>query len=145
MSLKPHGVIEDLGAEIGYTATTALVDWFGGGYLFIPREANPSHPIAKVVGEAAFRRLVEMYRGKKDDNERMLWLPLGYQREIDRRDRMIAALYHLGLGSKQIAGIAAMSERHVQAVRKRVEELGLLPLIIRRVETPVKTRRKSRG
>jgi hypothetical protein len=127
---KANGVLEDIAAEIGYTATNALVDWFGGGNLYIPATAYPDHAIAQVIGMAAMRRLVKLYEGKTG-NARNLWLNQGYERELARRDRMIAALYALGLGTKQIMGIANMSERHVQQVRTRVESLGLLPLILR--------------
>jgi hypothetical protein len=137
MSLKNHGIVEDLGAVIGYTATAALVDWFGGGNLYVPFESTVDHPVARVIGEPAFKRLVKEWPGET------LWLPLGYQREQDRRDRMIAVLLSQGLGSKEVASIAGMSERHVQAVRVRVEEMGVLPLILRKAG--VKVPRKTRG
>ena len=125
-SSRLNGVTEDLDAVIGYTACSTLVDWFGGGYLRIPNSIDTTHPVCKVIGEPAFRRLIAEFGGTK------LWIPLDYQREQDRRDRMIAVMFYLGLGTKQIATIASMTERHVQLVRKRVEELGLLPLIIKR-------------
>lgn len=130
MSDKLHGVLEDISAEIGYTATNALVDWFGGANLHIPTEADPEHAIAKVIGLPGFKRLVKLYDGYVG-NQRLLWVPFGYQRDADRRDRMIAVLFANGYGSKAIADIAQMTERHVQKVRKRVEEQGLLPLILR--------------
>lgn len=124
--MKNHGILEDIGAEIGYTATAALVDWFGGGNLYVPLEVETGHPIENVIGEAAFRRLVKAWPGET------LWLPLGYQREADRRDRMIAVLLGLGMGSKKVAAIAGMSESHVQHTRTRLERLGLLPMILRK-------------
>lgn len=128
--VKVNGVLEDIAAEIGYTATNALVDWFGGGNLYIPATAYPDHPIAQIIGFSAMRRLVKLYDGRTG-NARNLWLNQGYERELARRDRMIASLYALGMGTKQIMNIANMSERHVQQVRTRVESLGLLPLILR--------------
>lgn len=125
-----NGILEDVAAEIGYAATNSLVDWFGGGNLYIPTVADPSHPISQVIGFAAMRRLVQYFDGKIG-NARNLWLNQGYERETARRDRMIAALYAMGLGTKQIMAIANMSERHVQQVRAKVEDLGLLPLILR--------------
>jgi hypothetical protein len=139
---RQHGIIEDLAAEIGYTAASSLVDWFGGGNLWIPTEADQEHPIAKVIGMPAMRRLVKLYEGKVE-NERLLWLPLGYQREIDRRDRMIAVLLSMGLGSKQVGSIASMSESHVRQVRTRVEEMGILPLILRKAGLQGKGGEKS--
>lgn len=128
-----YGIVEDLGTVIGYTATATLVDWFGGGNLHVPNEASPEHPIAKVIGFSAFKHLVKWMDGQAvNSRERLVWIPMGYQREQDRRDRMIAVLLAQGLGSKQVAGIAGMSERHVQAVRLRVEAMGVLPLILRK-------------
>lgn len=127
---KMNGVMEDIAAEIGYTATNALVDWFGGGNLHIPTAATADHVIAKVIGLSAMRRLVTMYVGRIG-NQRLLWVPGGYEREIVRRDRMIAFLFSQGHGTKAIADLTGMSERHVQQVRVRVEQMGLLPLIVR--------------
>lgn len=126
MNMKSHGIAEDLAPVIGYTATAALVDWFGGGNLAIPASMDESHPIARVIGFPAASRLSKEWGGET------LWLPLGYQREQDRRDRMIAVLLHMGLGSKQVALISTISERQVQMIRKRVEEMGVLPLILKR-------------
>lgn len=125
---KEHGIIEDIAAEIGYTAANSLVDWFGGANLYVPNEATEDHPICKIIGMPAFRRLVKMFDGMSG-RERTVWLNQGYQREIDRRDRMIAVLYELNLGTKRIASITGMSERHVQHTRLRVEQLGILPMI----------------
>lgn len=121
-----NGIVEDLGAVIGYSATALLVDWFGGGNLYVPQVADEGHAICKIIGLPAFRRLCQEWGGQE------VWLPLGYQREQDRRDRMIAVLLELGLGSKQVAAIAGMSDRHVQHIRFRLESLGVLPLILAR-------------
>lgn len=121
-----NGIVEDLGAVLGYSATAALVDWFGGGNLYVPQTADPGHAICKIIGLQAFARLVKEWGGEE------VWLPLGYQREQDRRDRMIAVLLEMGLGSKQVASIAGMSERHVQHIRFRLEEMGVLPMIFAR-------------
>lgn len=126
MSIKTHGIMEDISADIGYTAANSLVDWFGGGNVAIPTTVAEDHPICKIIGSSAFSKLVGGYGGTT------VWIPLGYQREMDRRDRMIATLFALGLGAKQIASVAGMSEDHVQKVRLRVERLGVLPLILKK-------------
>lgn len=123
-------ILEDIAADIGFTATNSLIDWFGGGNLYIPAVATPDHPIAQVIGFSAMRRLVQMFEGRVG-NARNLWLNQGYEREQARRDRMIAALYACGKGTKEIMKIANMSERHVQQIRAKIESLGLLPLILR--------------
>lgn len=131
--MKNHGILEDIGAEIGYTATAALVDWFGGGNLYVPLTYEPGHPIESVTGEAAFKRLIKAWPGET------LWLPLGYQREQDRRDRMIAVLLASGYSTRKVALIAGMSESHVQHSRLRLERAGLLPVILRKAGLPIPT------
>lgn len=121
-----NGIVEDIGGVIGYTATCALVDWFGGANLYVPNEATDAHPIAQVIGMPAMRRLVQEWGGQT------LWLQLGYQREQDRRDRFIAVLLGLGMTKKTIAAIAGMSERHVHYTRLRLEQMGLLPMILKK-------------
>lgn len=132
---KEHGIIEDIAAEIGYTAAVALVSWFGNANLFVPTEATEDHPIGKIIGMPAFKRLVKMFDGHAK-RERNVWLAIDHQQEIDRRDRLIAVLYECGFGSKTIASITNLSERTVQHIRKRIEDLGVLPLILKRAGIP---------
>jgi hypothetical protein len=131
--MQKHGMLEDVAAEIGFTAATTLVDWFGGfGQIAIPMEASEDHPIAHVIGMPAFRRLVKLYEGA-GPHERFLWMNSGENREIARRDRLIAVLIAVGgLGSKQIATIIGMSESSVRFSQLRVERLGILPMILKR-------------
>ena len=132
MRQKTHGILEDVAAEIGYTATCLLVDWFGGiGQLYVPTEVNEDHPITKVIGVPAMNRLVKLFEGS-DVHERFVWLNQNEQRDIARRDRLIAALLFMGLGAKQIGVLSGMSERHVFLARQRVERLGILPMILSR-------------
>lgn len=129
---KQHGILEDVAGEIGYTATSLLVDWFGGiGQLYVPISATEDHPITKVIGMQAMQRLVKMFE-HSEPHERFVWLSQNEQRDIARRDRLIAALVYLGLGAKQISVLAGMSERHVFAARLRVEQLGILPMMLKR-------------
>jgi hypothetical protein len=132
---RSNGVVEDIASVIGYTATCSLVDWFGGGNVFIPNQMDRSHPLCNVLGLSAFSRLFNHYDGKKG-NDRIMWVPTGYQREIDRRDRMIACLYSCGMSTQQISSIACMSKRHVQSVRNRIEKLGLMDMVVRNKSSP---------
>lgn len=121
---KPNGVLEDIAAVIGYTATTALIDWFGGQSLWIPAAVSEDHVIAKVIGDIPFKHLVRSY------GKRTLNLPLDYRREVSRRNRMIGAMVLKGFKTREIAQIALMTERQVFYVRVALEEAGLLPHII---------------
>ncbi len=121
---KPNGFMEDLAQDIGYTAATALLDWFGGTSLWVPSEHSENHVIERVIGVSAFRQLIRVY-GHKTLN-----LPLDYRREISRRNRMIGALILKGVKPAEIARIALMTERQVHYVRVSLEQAGLLPYIL---------------
>jgi hypothetical protein len=118
-----NGILEDVGAELGFTATSALAAWFGGMNLYVPGTVDPDHPIVSVIGIAPYRRLVAAFGGE------VLCLPEGRQDEIDRRDRVIATMLGGGKGTKEIAGKTGLSERRVQQIRMRLENSGVIPLI----------------
>jgi hypothetical protein len=128
---KKNGVMEDVAAEIGYTAANALVDWFGGGNLHIPEKATEEHLIARVIGLPAMQRLVAMYVEAIGD-KRMMHVPTGYERELARRDRMIGALFAEGRSVQYIMGVTNMSKRHVEIVRTKLDEIGMLAALARR-------------
>lgn len=124
--VKSNGVMEDVAAEIGYTATNALVDWFGGANLHVPALASETHPIARVIGVIAMRRLVRMYDKATHSRDRLLWVPTGFEREIARRDRMIGLMFSKGMSVKEIMAVTYMSQRHIELVRKRLDGMGII-------------------
>ena len=128
---KKNGVMEDVAAEIGYTAANALVDWFGGANLHIPEVASETHLIARVIGMSAMQRLVAMYADAIGD-KRLMWVPTGYERELARRDRMIGAMFAEGMSVQHIMGVTNMSKRHVEIVRTKLQEIGMLDALIKR-------------
>lgn len=130
---KKNGVMEDVAAEIGYTATNALVDWLGGGNLHIPEKATPDHLIARVIGFIPMQRLVAMFADTIGD-KRMLHVPTGYERELARRDRMIGALFVEGKSVQEIMDITNMSKRHVEIVRTKLNEMGYLAALEKRTK-----------
>ncbi|WP_042886310.1 hypothetical protein [Cupriavidus necator] len=123
--IKANGVLEDVSAEIGYTATSLLVAWFGGANVYIPATADKSHPVARLIGHAAFRRLVAAYGSET------LWIPGGHLEAMDRRDRLIAERLAHGAGTREIAAEFGITERRVQQLRTHVESKGLIPMILR--------------
>lgn len=125
MADKLHGILEDIGAEIGYTATCALVDWFGGRSIYVPESFDEGHAICRVVGPGAFKRLIAEW-GSQTIN-----LPIDYQRELLRRDRLICALISRGMGTREVAKVAIITERQVQNIRRRLEADGLLPMVLK--------------
>jgi hypothetical protein len=122
---KSNGVLEDVSAEIGYTATSLLVAWFGGANLYIPAAADENHPVSRLIGHAAFRRLVAAYGSET------LWIPGGHLEAMDRRDRLIAERLARGAGTREIAAEFGITERRVQQLRIHVESKGLIPMILR--------------
>lgn len=121
-----NSIVDDIAGEIGYTAASALVDWFGGGYLYVPKEFSEKHPISLVIGDLGLRRLIKAYAGES------LAIPYDFGREKDRRDRLIAVLGECGCGTRQIASIAGMTPKQVQNIRRRITDSGLLPFLMKR-------------
>lgn len=122
---RPHSILEDISAEIGFTATSALVAWFGGANLYVPEKMDPDHPLARTIGEPAMRRLVAAWGGET------LWIPINHAYEIDKRSREAANLLARGMGSKAVSQALGISERRVQQLRAKLEANGMLPLILR--------------
>ena len=118
-----NGMLDDISAEIGFTATSALVAWFGGTSLYVPGEVNPEHPLAKLLGISPYKRLVANWGSE------VLNLPEGRQDEIDRRNKVIAQMLSEGLGSKAIGARTGLSERRVQQLRTMLERTGIIPLM----------------
>jgi hypothetical protein len=122
---KANGVLEDVSAEIGYTATSLLVAWFGGANLYVPASADENHPVSRIIGNAAFRRLVAAYGSET------LWIPGGHREAVDRRDRLIAERLAGGATAREIAAEFGISERRAQQLRAHVERKGLIPMVLR--------------
>lgn len=126
MSERTNGTLEDIGAELGFTATTALVAWFGGANLHVPETVSELHPIARVIGVKPFERLVASWGSES------LWIPeAGATDERDRRDRRIAEMVLAGKGTKAIGEATGLTERRVQQIRVRLEAIGILPFVLK--------------
>lgn len=120
---RTNGVLDDICAEIGYTATTALVAWYGGANLYVPESVSELHQIAKVIGIKPFERLVAAYP------KETLFIPDDVAHERDRRDRIIADMVAQGLGTKAMRERTGITERRAQQIRARLEAAGVLPLV----------------
>lgn len=121
---RTNGILEDICAEIGYGATTALVAWFGNGNLYIPETVSEQHPIAKAIGVKPLQRLSAAWGGET------LWVADCAAEARDRRDRAVAILLGQGKGAKDIAREVGLTERRVQQIRVRLEQTGLIPLVL---------------
>lgn len=120
-----NSVLEDICAEIGFTATTRLIALAGGGSLYVPTAAEAGHPMALAIGLSAWRRMVGLWPGETLD------IPLNAEYHHATRLRAVAALIQSGMAVKDICGMIGLTERHVRRLRTEAEEIGLLPLVLR--------------
>lgn len=122
---RTNSTVDDIASVIGFTATLRLCAWFGdqNAQLYVPVQASEDHPIARLIGLAAFKRLVEEW-----GNEHLPISPLEFHQE-DRRNRLVRDLLRKNLGPRDIAPLVGLSERRVYQLRLHMEAAGLLPLI----------------
>ncbi len=117
--------LEDIAADIGYTATTRLVGWYGGGNLSVPSEPYPDSNIPKIIGDRAFSILVREYGGQ------IIPIPNDALRDDVRRDRIICEMLGKGVSLRDISLFCGMSTRNVLNIKAKLEQAGLLPLILK--------------
>ncbi|WP_287995351.1 helix-turn-helix domain-containing protein [Acidiphilium sp.] len=120
-----NGVLEDISAVIGFTATTRLVAMFGPGKLLVPVAAHPDHAITLAIGQSAMRRLVAEWGGQ------VLELCMNADFHHARLVRAVAIMLKDGMPPKDVAGVVGLTERQVRRLRSEAEEMGLLPLVLR--------------
>lgn len=116
-------VADDVCAEIGYTATCALLAWHGGRTLYVPQHldrAGRPHPLARVIGEPALRALVRAWGGET------LRLPEPTLQARMVRDRLIAERFAEGVTPARVAAELGLTERRAQQLRAELAERGWL-------------------
>ncbi|HEY0877859.1 MAG TPA: hypothetical protein VGE10_05355 [Zeimonas sp.] len=121
--MKSHSVMEDIGAEIGYTATTALVTWFGGAPVYVPLTADEDHAMGKIIGMPAFRRLVAAFGGES------FHVPESTATKATQRARRVARLLLAGRSEREIAAEEGVTERRVYQLRRQLQADGILEAI----------------
>lgn len=119
-----NGILEDISAEIGYTATSAIICWFGGTTLYIPQNIEGKHVLKSIIGESAFKHFVKNYGGE------ILSIPIEDDRlNRMRRMRRMAGMLANGLSIKQIARMEAMTVRQVHNIRSQLEQEGIISYV----------------
>lgn len=120
---KPNGTAEDLGAIIGFSNTLLICGTRGGRQLYIPEKTSPDHLLSKLLGETAFRALVDAWGGET--------LTIPNLAEFNRYQRVRACARHLleGRSMHAIARITGVTYNQVKNDRRTAEYLGLLPKI----------------
>lgn len=117
-------LIEDIAAEVGFTAACKLIEWFGNRTIRIPKEPSRDHPIAVVIGTSALARLCAIWG---DEN---IYIQSPTRMDLEQRAQLIAALLARGVSEKTVAEIVGLTKRRVQQMRRSLEQRGLLPLIL---------------
>jgi AraC-like DNA-binding protein len=117
-------ILEDISAEIGFTATSSLCGWFGGRVLRIPKSVTPNHPIAAVAGQRQFEILVEAFGGTT------IFIPKDRHQRKLRRDRIVFDMLHRGESISAISARVGISKPHIANLRVVFEQAGLLPMIL---------------
>lgn len=136
MSTMQNGILEDLGAVIGFEATDRLVGWRDGVNLYIPNQAARDHELCAVLGagdrDAGYRL---MQRLCADFGGEILCMPKGGQREYMRKVARIRRYLAKGVSVRCVAHAVGMTERQVINQRRWLEQNGLLPYILRELPT----------
>lgn len=119
-----NGIMEDLGAAMGFEATTRLIAVFGDASLYVPQQIDEAHPIARVVGINAAQRLVADFGGETIN------LPANEQYDRLIRVRTVARLLRKGVTTRDIGQLVGLSTKQVGRYRAEAEEIGILPVVL---------------
>lgn len=106
----PSRLIADLADAIGYQPTVRLIRAYGGRRLYIPRKADPEHPLSLTVGHAAATHLADLYPGER------LELPDEQSSILDLRNRRIVAEHRRGRDVRALARDYGLSARMIRKI-----------------------------
>jgi hypothetical protein len=123
-------ILEDISAEIGYTATTTLVGWYGGRELRIPLHFRPDHQIVKLIGPSATKRLISAFGGE------YLFVPKDSAQKTTRTNRIVFDMLTRGSSVSKVSSRLSFSPFGVIRIRRKLEAAGLLPMIFTEVKAP---------
>ncbi len=114
-----NGVLEDVSAVIGFTATMRLVALHPGN-LYVPMSIQPGCRLVTLVGERALAKLIEEWGGEQIEIPSLA--EFDGLRLLPSLARRLAA----GESTKDIARSIGLTETHVRRLRSDAEEFGLL-------------------
>lgn len=113
-------LLDDLAPVIGFTATCALAAWYGGRMLYVPSRYYPTHPLARLIGPSALRRLVE------ELGSEALKIPTAAGVEQMRRERRACEMYAEGQSAADVAAELLVTVRRAEQMRVELLERGWL-------------------
>lgn len=120
-------ILDDIAAEIGFTATCVLSAMYGGKPLYIPKEADPHHPLANLIGYPAFRALVTSPFGGTD----IRFMPKNTAYRRFDRWRAVQDMLLEGHSADLIAANLNITARGVQHIRRTLEQARILPMVFK--------------
>jgi hypothetical protein len=105
----------DLAGIVGLPAAIGLLERFGGmTALYVPKDVSPGHDLARIMGEAAARKLSSVYGG---DYLRNIPRCAGAMRAV--RDRAVVRRKSEGAAPRDIAQEFGLTERWVWEILAR--------------------------
>lgn len=117
-------LLDDISAEIGFTATVALAAWFGGKRMYVPEKFDEQHIVAKVIGARAYERFVSAF------GPDLVFIPKGAHHERHDRWKKVYDRLLLGQPMQQIVDEVGISSQHIHNIRRDLENRGILPVIL---------------
>ena len=114
-------LLEDIAIQIGFSATVKITAIYGGGFIRIPKKCSKSHPLVKLIGESAFKKLQELY----PDGD-AIHVPNLSEFERLRNIKTASKLAIRGVSSTEIAALIKSTPRNVYNWLKLAEEIGLI-------------------
>lgn len=116
-------LLDDIAAEIGYTPTAILSEWFGGEQLYI--QVSPDARIAALIGDRNAERLSKAFGGT------VLAVPKNKNLQHVAVLRVVYDKLRKGKSVADVAESICFSVRHVLNMRRELEEAGILPMVFK--------------
>lgn len=121
---KLNGMAEDLGSVIGLSNTLLLCGTRGSETLYVPNQATPGHILEKLLGDTAFRRMVEEWGGET------ITIPALADFGRYQRIRKSARLLAMGKSLHHVALLTGVTYNQAKNDRQSAENLGILPKVL---------------
>lgn len=113
-----NSTLDDLAVVVGFSATVRLAAHYGGRDIYVPSHVSEMHPIAKLIGVSALRRLCAEF----DAGERIAVPTLNFA-EIELRNKEILDMIRDGKTVVEIVGKTGLTKRRVEQLRKTLGNL----------------------
>lgn len=113
------GLLRDVADAFGEDVALRLARELGGRYVYLPKVAERSHPVARAAGVRVLRFLISRH----DELERIV-IPKGPDRDRRLRARLIAEMTARGRTADEIAARVGLHVRTVHYWRTRLGAAG---------------------